>query len=192
MAQLYFNYSTMNAGKSTVLLQVAHNYMERGMHVELFTFGGDDRYGVGKITSRIGLQADSNVFNNDTSFTTWLGSIYYDNYPSCILIDESQFLSQRQVMELASIVDNFGIPVMCYGLRTDFQGNLFEGSKALFSLADKFNEMKTICECGKKATHVIRIDENGNTVKRGDTVQIGGNDSYTSLCRRCFTKAFMK
>jgi thymidine kinase len=187
MAQLYFNFSTMNAGKSTSLLQCNHNYKELGMTTMLFTFAGDDRYGIGKITSRIGLEADASLFDKDTDLLSSVYNSSEEKLPDCVLIDEAQFLTKDQIEQLSTLVDYYNVPVMCYGLRTDFQGNLFEGSASLFAAADKLVEMKTLCRCGSKATHVVRIDKDGVIVKTGDQIQIGGNDSYISVCRRHFS-----
>lgn len=182
MASLYFNYSTMNAGKSSSLLQAAHNYEERGMRVLLLKPAIDTR-DTNKISSRVGLSRLCTLVGVNEDML----KIVLDNEVAslgCILIDEAQFLSAEQVKQLARIVDGFKIPVMCYGLRTDFMGNLFEGSKALFELADKIQEHKTICHCGSKATMVLRINENGEVLRRGQVVQAGGNESYMSVCRK--------
>lgn len=186
MAQLYFYYSAMNAGKSTSLLQSAYNYRERGMNIKIFTAAIDDRYGIGKVSSRIGLEADAQLFTPQSNlFDDALAQIN-DGPLHCILIDESQFLTKEQVQQLTKIVDEKHVPVLAFGLRTDFQGELFEGSKYLLSWADKLIELKTICHCGRKANFVVRMDGNGHAVKQGDQVQIGGNDSYVSMCRKHF------
>lgn len=183
MASLYFNYSTMNAGKSSNLLQVAFNYEERGMDILVLKPLIDTRDG-NKVSSRIGIERECAMIHT----TTDLYKLVLDNTCniklSCVLIDESQFLTRKQVNELALIVDKLSIPVMCYGLRTDFMGNLFEGSRALFELADKLQEHKTICHCGSKATMVLRINEDGTPLRRGQIIQIGGNESYVSVCRK--------
>lgn len=186
MAQLYFYYSAMNAGKSTTLLQSAYNYRERGMHVEIFTAALDDRYGVGKITSRIGLQSDAQLFNAETDLWQTIIQQHQEKAFDCLLFDEAQFLNKAQVRTLTRIVDELNIPVLAYGLRTDFQGETFEGSHYLLAWADKLEELKTVCFCGRKATFVVRRDENGNAVKSGDQVQVGGNDTYESMCRKHF------
>ncbi len=183
MAQLYFYYSAMNAGKSTSLLQSAHNYQEQGMDVLLFTAAIDDRYGQGVIKSRIGLSSDAIVFDAQTDFV----SVISENKKpklACVLVDEAQFLSQKQVDQLALIVDEHDLPVLCYGIRTDFQGELFAGSSRLLAIADKLFELKTVCACGRKATMTVRLDENGQAIAAGNQVEIGGNERYESKCRR--------
>jgi thymidine kinase len=186
MAKLHFYYSTMNAGKSTVLLQSDYNYRERGMNTLLFAPKFDNRYGIGKITSRIGLQAEAQLFNAETNFLEIVSLTQSQNQLHCILLDEAQFLTKAQVYQLTEIVDQLHIPVLAYGLRNDFQAEPFEGSKYLLTWADSLIEIKTICHCGKKANHVLRLDENGQVVSDGNQVQIGGNDSYVSVCRRHF------
>lgn len=183
MAKLYFNYSAMNAGKSTILLQASHNYQERGMTTMLLTAKLDDRVEVGQIASRIGVQAEAHLFSDDTDLFA-LVSQQHERAPlSCVLIDEAQFLSADQVWQLARLSDLLSIPVMCYGLRTDFQGNLFPGSAALLAIADNLREIRTICHCGRKATMVIRQTEDGQVATSGAQIEIGGNDKYVSLCR---------
>lgn len=183
MAKLYFNYSAMNAGKSTILLQASHNYQERGMTTMLLTAKLDDRVEVGQIASRIGVQAEAHLFSDDTDLFA-LVSQQHERAPlSCVLIDEAQFLSADQVWQLARLSDLLSIPVMCYGLRTDFQGNLFPGSAALLAIADNLREIRTICHCGRKATMVIRQTEDGRVATSGAQIEIGGNDKYVSLCR---------
>ncbi len=184
MAKLYFYYSTMNAGKSTSLLQAAHNYAERGMSALLFTARLDQRAG-GRIASRIGIGAEAEWFDAGTDFWTLLS----EAHTNCILIDEAQFLSQAQVRQLARVVDEANIPVMCYGLRTDFRGELFPGSAALLAWADTLSELKTICFCGRKATMVVRVRPGGLVERAGQQVEIGGNDRYVSLCRRHFSES---
>lgn len=184
MAKLYFYYSTMNAGKSTALLQAAHNYMERGMKPLLFTAKLDDRAG-GKISSRIGIDAEAIKFDGMTDF--W--HLCPKHQPNCVLIDEAQFLSTDQVRQLARVVDESDIPVMCYGLRTDFRGELFPGSAALLAWADTLTELKTICHCGRKATMVVRVSSSGIVEHAGQQVEIGGNERYISLCRKHFTES---
>lgn len=183
MAKLYFHYSTMNAGKSTVLLQASHNYRERGMQTYLLTARFDNRAGAGKIASRIGIEADADTFDETSDLFTQIGEQLAAEPFTCVFIDEAQFLTQDQVWQLARIVDDLKVPVMCYGLRVDFQGHLFPGSAALLALADEMREVRTICHCGKKATMVVRQDETGNVLREGAQVQIGGNESYVSLCR---------
>jgi thymidine kinase len=184
MAKLYFYYSTMNAGKSTALLQAAHNYAERGMKTMMFTAKLDDRAG-GRIASRIGIGADSLKFDAKTDF--W--ELCPPGKPHCILLDEAQFLTKEQVRQLCRVVDEGNIPVMCYGLRTDFLGELFPGSAALLAWADSLAELKTICYCGRKATMVVRVSPTGAVERAGQQVEIGGNDRYMPLCRRHFTES---
>jgi len=183
MAKLYFNYSAMNAGKSTVLLQASHNYIERGMTTFLLTARLDDRAGEGVIASRIGIAADAGRFDGDDDLLEMVKQRQQDQNLHCVLVDEAQFLTEDQVWQLAAVADNLGIPVMCYGLRTDFQGKLFPGSAALLSIADDLREIRTICWCGKKATMVVRLGADGQPLDDGDQVDIGGNDKYISLCR---------
>ena len=192
MAQMYFYYSAMNAGKSTTLLQSSFNYQERGMTPVIFTAALDDRYGVGKVSSRIGLQSDAQLFRPDSNLYQEIAALHEVEKRHCILIDECQFLSREQVYQLTEVVDKLHIPVLCYGLRTDFQGELFEGSKYLLSWADKLVERKTICHCGRKANMVIRTDEHGVAIKEGDQVAIGGNDRYVSVCRQHYKEALGK
>lgn len=189
MAQMYFYYSAMNAGKSTTLLQSSFNYQERGMTPVIFTAALDDRYGVGKVSSRIGLQSDAQLFNAETDLYREISNLNEVETRHCVLVDESQFLSRQQVYQLTEVVDKLRIPVLCYGLRTDFLGELFEGSKYLLSWADKLVELKTICHCGRKANMVIRTDENGVAIAEGDQVSIGGNDKYVSVCRQHYKEA---
>ena len=183
MAKLYFNYSAMNAGKSTVLLQASHNYIERGMTTFLLTARLDDRAGEGVIASRIGIAADAGRFDGDDDLLEMVKQRHQDQNLHCVLVDEAQFLTEDQVWQLAAVADNLGIPVMCYGLRTDFQGKLFPGSAALLSIADDLREIRTICWCSKKATMVVRLGADGQPLDDGDQVDIGGNDKYISLCR---------
>jgi len=183
MAKLYFSYSAMNAGKSTILLQASHNYFERGMRTMLITSNLDNRVKKGKITSRIGLSEDAELFDKYTNMYSLIDKFNFKNKISCVLIDEAQFLSYDQVWQLSDIVDKLKLPVMCYGLRTDFLGKLFSGSEILLSIADEIREIRTICHCGKKATMVIRQDDKGNVIKSGAQIEIGGNEKYTSLCR---------
>ena len=183
MAKLYFSYSAMNAGKSTILLQASHNYFERGMRTMLITSNLDNRVKKGKITSRIGLSEDAELFDKYTNMYSLIDKFNFKNKISCVLIDEAQFLSHDQVWQLSDVVDKLKLPVMCYGLRTDFLGKLFSGSEILLSIADEIREIRTICHCGKKATMVIRQDDKGNVIKSGAQIEIGGNEKYTSLCR---------
>lgn len=187
MAKLYFYYAAMNAGKSTVLLQSAHNYRERGMHVAMLTSAIDDRYAEGFISSRIGIKSEADVFDKNTNILEYMKSRLEHELISCLLVDEAQFLTPQQVHQLGMVVDMLRIPVLAYGLRTDFKGNLFPGSQALLAWAEELIELKTICRCGRKATMNGRLDSEGNVVSSGDQVEIGGNDRYESLCRRCFT-----
>ncbi len=189
MAQMYFYYSAMNAGKSTTLLQSSFNYRERGMTPVIFTAALDDRFGKGKVTSRIGLQEEAELFTNDDNLFDRIATIHDGQRIDCVLIDECQFLSKEQVYQLTEVVDKLHIPVLCYGLRSDFRGVLFEGSRYLFSWADKLVELKTICHCGRKANMVIRQDETGQAIADGDQVVIGGNDRYVSVCRRHYKEA---
>ncbi|MEM9212343.1 MAG: thymidine kinase [Pseudomonadota bacterium] len=184
MAKLYFNYSTMNAGKSTSLLQASYNYRERGMETYLITAAFDERGGDVKINSRIGIEAPSDTFDAESDLFSMIDKRQKASSLACVFLDEAQFLSPDQVWQLACAVDDLGVPVMCYGLRVDFQGKAFPGSAALLALADEMREVKTICFCGKKATMVVRQDEHGNVLTKGETVQIGGNETYVSLCRK--------
>jgi thymidine kinase len=184
MAKLYFNYSAMNAGKTTALLQSAHNYRERGMHPLLFTPSLDDRYQVGLIRSRIGLEAEALTFDRDTDLLEATRGELDRHSVHCVLVDEAQFLSRDQVYQLTEVVDQLSIPVLCFGLRTDFQGELFEGSQYLLAWADELRELKTICHTGNKATMVVRVDEQGYAVREGSQVEIGGNDRYVSVSLR--------
>ncbi|MBU3079298.1 thymidine kinase [Sphingomonas quercus] len=184
MAKLYFYYASMNAGKSTMLLQAAFNYRERGMEVMLFTAAVDDRYERGMIRSRIGLSAPAHAFDAGTDIRA-LASARHDEAPlACVLVDEAQFLTRDQVLQLAHICDRIGIPVLAYGLRTDFRGALFEGSAQLLAIADTLSEIKAVCTCGRKATMNLRIDAKGSAVISGAQTEIGGNDRYVALCRR--------
>jgi thymidine kinase len=173
----------MNAGKSTILLQAAHNYRERGMETYLLTARLDNRVGRGQIGSRIGISAEADMFDTNSDLYEMVLIRTSEGPFVCILIDEAQFLSEEQVWQLARVVDDLKIPVMAYGLRVDFLGKLFPGSAALLALADEMREIRTICHCGKKATMVVRQDQNGNTLTAGEQVQIGGNEAYVSLCR---------
>jgi thymidine kinase len=182
MAKLHFRYAAMNAGKSTALLQVAHNYEERGMAVRLFTAAHDDRAGVGIIASRLGMSREASTFGPDTVFSrTHLGDEI-----ACLLIDEAQFLAPEQVRQLHRMAHVEGLPVICWGLRSDFRGDPFPGAVSLLTLADDLEEMKTICACARKATMNLRIDENGRRVREGEQVVIGGNERYRAVCPQCF------
>ena len=184
MAKLYFHYSTMNAGKSTVLLQAAHNYSERGMVPYLLTAKLDDRSGLGWIKSRIGIGQRSEIFSHLDDLFKKLKNEINGKKIDCVFVDEAQFLTKQQVWQLARVVDDLNLPVMCFGLRVDFRGELFPGSATLLALSDEMREVRTICHCGKKATMVVRKDVNGKVIKSGEQIQIGGNETYQSLCRR--------
>jgi thymidine kinase len=186
MAKLYFYYAAMNAGKSTVLLQTDFNYRERGMETMLYTAGVHDRSGAGIIDSRIGITAQANMFEGGSDLRAEVEAELKRRRLDCVLVDEAQFLARDQVLQLASVCDDLDVPVLAYGLRTDFQGNLFEGSATLLALADKLVELKAICECGRKATMNLRVDEEGRAVRAGEQTEIGGNDRYVALCRRHF------
>ncbi|MFQ3237670.1 MAG: thymidine kinase [Paraglaciecola sp.] len=186
MAQLYFYYSAMNAGKSTSLLQSAYNYKERGMRAEIFTAALDDRFGIGKVASRIGLEASAHLFNDTSELFEQIQNLGESGKIDCIFIDEAQFLSKTQVQQLVNVVDDLDVPVLAYGLRTDFLGEAFEGSRYLMAWADKLVELKTVCHCGRKATFVVRLDCEGRAAKEGAQVEVGGNDRYESVCRKHF------
>jgi len=189
MAKLYFYYSSMNAGKSTNLLQASFNYRERGMQTMLWTAAIDDRYRPGMVTSRIGLEAEASVFAAGTDLRAAVEARQREGPLACVLVDEAQFLTRDQVLALAGLCDDLDIPVLAYGLRTDFQGELFEGSRYLLALADTLSEIKAVCECGRKATMNLRVDGAGRPVREGDQTEIGGNDRYVALCRRHFMAA---
>jgi thymidine kinase len=185
MAKLYFSYSAMNAGKSAILLQSAYNYHERGMKTLLLKPEVDTRDPLSNhIVSRIGIKAQAEVFSTDTNLEEFIKQYYNKTKVDCILLDESQFLTPDQVWQLASISDDFGIPVMCYGLRTDFKGNLFPGSATMLAIADDVREIRTLCWCGRKATMTMRFDAEGKAITDGNQVDVGGNEKYISLCRR--------
>ena len=186
MAKLYFYYAAMNAGKSTTLLQADFNYRERGMETMLWSARLDDRAGAGTIGSRIALSAPAHSYDESIDLLTAIGAELKKRKLDCILVDEAQFLSQRHVLQLCEVADRLGIPVLCYGLRTDFQGKLFPGSAALLALADSLVELKAVCECGRKATMNLRVDEEGHAVAAGAQTEIGGNDRYVALCRKHF------
>ena len=190
MAKLYFYYSAMNAGKTTVLLQSAHNYRERGMYPLLFKPRFDDRYSVGRIRSRIGLESPAIAFGPDDDLYNQVRDELAERNVHCVLVDEAQFLSRDQVYQLTEVVDRLNIPVLCFGLRTDFQGELFEGSRYLLAWADQLEELKTICHTGRKATMVVRVDDAGYALREGSQVEIGGNERYVSVSRREFKEVF--
>ncbi|MBA4763777.1 thymidine kinase [Sphingomonas sp.] len=189
MAKLYFYYASMNAGKSTTLLQADFNYRERGMRTLLFTAAIDDRSGAGRIASRIGLDMPATGFAADTDLRLHVEREMDHGPVHCVLVDEAQFLSAAQVDQLAAVADVLGIPVLAYGLRTDFRGSLFPGSARLLALADALVEIKSVCRCGRKATMNLRVDGEGRAVADGAQTEIGGNDRYVALCRRHFTEA---
>ncbi len=193
MAKLFFYYASMNAGKSTNLLQAAFNYRERGMHTMLWTAALDDRGGAKgverAIESRIGLHADAQRFQTDTDMWERIMAAHKVEPLACVLLDEAQFLTPDQVWQLARVTDEGGIPVVCYGLRTDFQGALFPGAATLLGIADRLVELKAVCHCGAKSTMNLRVDERGAAVKQGAQTEIGGNDRYVALCRKHFVEA---
>ena len=192
MAKFYFYYSSMNAGKSTALLQSSYNYRERGMHTLVLAPNLDDRYGVGKVTSRIGLESSATTFRSDEDLLQIISARHKDQPLHCVLIDEAQFLSKEQVFQLGEVTDELNIPVLAYGIRTDFQGEPFPGSKYLLAWADNLKELKAICFCGNKATMVIRLDPDGNAITQGSQVEIGGNDRYVSMCRKHFKENYFR
>ncbi|TCV99935.1 thymidine kinase [Biostraticola tofi] len=189
MAQLYFYYSAMNAGKSTALLQSSYNYHERGMRTMVFTAEIDDRFASGRVSSRIGLSSPATLYNRDTDLLAQITEEHQRHRVHCVLVDECQFLTQAQVYALSEVVDSLGIPVLCYGLRTDFKATLFPGSQYLLAWADKLIELKTVCFCGRKANHTLRLDAEGRAVQSGQQVVIGGNERYISVCRRHYKHA---
>ena len=190
MAKLYFYYSSMNAGKSTSLLQSSYNYRERGMNTLVLAPEFDNRFGVGKVTSRIGIETEAMTFRPDDDLFSKIEELHSASPLHCVLIDEAQFLTRGQVFQLGEVTDQLNIPVLAYGLRTDFQGEPFEGSKYLLAWSDNLKELKAICHCGSKATMVVRFDESGNAVTEGSQIEIGGNDRYVSMCRRHFKEKF--
>ena len=192
MAKLYFYYSSMNAGKSTALLQSSYNYRERGMHTLILAPSLDDRYGVGKVTSRIGLESGATTFGSDDDLFEIISASHKEESLHCVLIDEAQFLSKSQVFQLGEVTDELNLPVLAYGIRTDFQGEPFPGSKYLLAWADNLKELKAICFCGHKATMVIRLNQDGNAITQGSQVEIGGNDRYVSMCRRHFKENYFR
>ena len=183
MAKLHFHYSTMNAGKSTLLLQAAYNYKEMGMETLLLTADFDDRAENGKITSRIGISEQAELYSQGSDLLSLIEKKTKEKALACVLVDEAQWLSPSQVWQLAQVVDDLRIPVICYGLRVDFMGELFPGSAKLLAIADEMREVRTICHCGSKATMVVRKDSDGKVQTSGDQVQVGGNEMYFSLCR---------
>lgn len=189
MAKLYFHYSTMNAGKSTLLLQASHNYRERGMATYLLTAAIDTRAGAGRIGSRIGIGAAADTYAEGDDLFARIAARLAEGPCACVFVDEAQFLTEAQVWQLARAVDDLGVPVMCYGLRVDFRGRLFPGSAALLAIADVLREVRTICHCGRKATMVVRRGPDGRVVTDGAQVQVGGNETYESLCRRHWREA---
>jgi thymidine kinase len=186
MAKLYFYYAAMNAGKSTTLLQADYNYRERGMETMLWTAAFDDRSGHGQIGSRIALSAPAATYSEATDLFAEIVAEHARRSLNCVLLDEAQFLTRDHVEQLCRVADEIGIPVLCYGLRTDFRGQLFPGSAALLALADALIELKAVCECGRKATMNLRVDADGKAVAAGAQTEIGGNDRYIALCRRHF------
>ena len=190
MAKLYFYYSAMNAGKTTHLLQSSYNYRERGMNTLILSPAFDNRFGVGKVTSRIGIDSPSVIFSEKENLLNLVNKYHKEHNIHCVLVDEAQFLSKDQVYQITEVVDQLNIPVLAYGLRTDFQGELFTGSQYLLAWADHLVELKTICHSGAKATMVVRVDEDGRAVKSGAQVEIGGNDRYISVSRAEYKRIF--
>jgi thymidine kinase len=188
VAKLYFSYAAMNAGKSTLLLQAAHNYRERGMETLLLVSAIDTRTREGEIASRIGVAREAEIFDQHDDLFAFIKERLEGRKIACIFIDEAQWMQESQVWQLARVVDELSVPVMCYGLRTDFQGKLFPGSQTLLAIADELREVRTICWCGSKATMVVRLDANGNPVEEGDQIFVGGNESYVSLCRKHWSR----
>ena len=187
MAKLYFSYASMNAGKSTLLLQASHNYQERGMKTLVLVSSIDTRTRKGEIASRIGISREAEVFDNSDDLFAFIEHRIKGRDIACVFVDEAQWMLDEQIWQLARVVDELNVPVMCYGLRTDFQGKLFPGSSTLLAIADELREVRTICWCGKKATMVVRFDENGLPLDEGDQIVVGGNDTYVSLCRKHWT-----
>ena len=192
MAKMYFYYSSMNAGKSTALLQSSYNYRERGMNTLVLAPKLDDRYGAGKVTSRIGIETDATTFAPSEDLLELVDARNKHAQVHCVLVDEAQFLTKDQVFQLGEVTDKLNIPVLAYGLRTDFQGEPFEGSKYLLAWSDNLKELKAICDCGSKATMVVRFDEGGNAITKGSQIEIGGNDRYVSMCRKHFKEMFFR
>jgi len=191
MAKIYFYYSAMNAGKSTVLLQSSYNYQERGMRTLVFLPSVDTRSGLGRVRSRIGLEAPAEVLAPTDNLLNRVRHEHASTPVACVLIDEAQFLTRAQVEQLGDVADTLDIPVLCYGLRTDFQAQLFPGSAALLALADELTELKTICHCGRKATMNLRLGADGRAAREGAQIEIGGNDRYVAMCRRHFKAALV-
>lgn len=189
MAKLYFYYASMNAGKSTTLLQADFNYRERGMRTMVFTAAVDDRFAAATVSSRIGLSAPATTFDADTDLQRAVVADLANGPLGCVLVDEAQFLTADQVAQLARVADVVGVPVLAYGLRTDFQGELFPGSARLLAIADALVELKSVCMCGRKATMNARVDVSGRAIRQGAQTEIGGNDRYVALCRRHFDEA---
>ena len=190
MAKLYFYYSSMNAGKSTALLQSSYNYRERGMNTLVLAPEFDDRFGVGKVASRIGIEAEAAPFRRADNLLEMIAEHRAQGPLHCVLIDEAQFLTKEQVFQLGEVTDKLNIPVLAYGLRTDFQGEPFEGSKYRLAWSDNLKDLKAICHCGSKATMVVRFDASGQAVRKGSQIEIGGNDRYVSMCRKHFKEKF--
>ncbi len=186
MARLHFNYSTMNAGKSTALLQTNYGYLEKGMKTILYTSAKDTRYGSSEIVSRIGIKSKAKTFKADDNLFERTSIAHAKSAIDCVLIDEAQFLTKEQVAQLGRVVDELDITVLAYGIRTDFQGELFEGSQYLLAWSDHLNEIRTVCHCGRKATMIVRVNEQGEIVREGEQIEIGGNERYLSLCRLHF------
>lgn len=191
MAKLYFYYSSMNAGKSTALLQSSYNYRERGMNTLVMAPAFDDRFGTGKVVSRIGIETAATTFRPGDDLLEVVERRCKAEPLHCVLVDEAQFLTKEQVFQLGEVTDKLNIPVLAYGLRTDFQGEPFEGSKYLLAWSDNLKEIKAICQCGSKATMVIRLDESGKAIREGSQIEIGGNDRYLSMCRKHFKENFL-
>jgi thymidine kinase len=188
LAKLFFNYAAMNAGKSTILLQASHNYNERGMETLLLVSSIDDRTRRGAIASRIGISREAELFSHGDDLFDLVSSRRAAREIACVLVDEAQWMQETQVWQLARVVDEMNLPVMCYGLRTDFQGKLFPGSAALLAISDEIREVRTICWCARKATMVVRLGPDGKPVEEGEQVFVGGNESYVSLCRRHWSR----
>lgn len=192
MAKLYFYYSSMNAGKSTSLLQSSYNYRERGMSTLILAPAVDNRYGVGRVTSRIGLEAEATTFNRADDLFDIVETCIQEDPLHCVMVDEAQFLTKAQVFQLGEVCDRLEIPVLAYGLRTDFRGEPFDGSQYLLAWSDVLTELKAICHCGSKATMVVRLDADGNAITEGSQVEIGGNNRYVSMCRKHFKENFLR
>ena len=188
MARIHFIYSTMNAGKSTALLQTNYGYLEKGMNTLLYTSEKDNRYGDSEIVSRIGLKSKAETFKDSDNLFDCVSIAHKKNALDCVLIDEAQFLTKDQVHQLGRVVDELDVTVLAYGIRTDFRGELFEGSRYLLAWADRLSEIRTVCHCGRKATMIVRVDAKGDIVREGEQVEIGGNERYLSLCRLHFNQ----